>query len=357
MTKEIIVQVGLQGPKGEKGDKGDRGDIGDAIKGDKGDKGEKGDQGIQGIQGIQGPKGDQGIQGLKGEQGIQGEKGEKGDPGSGGGGGGQTLLKTWKHTPVKWAGGDVTFDQSTGKITIANHGLVEGDMVIFYPLAGRIAKGGGTGSALPTPILPAKPYYVYGEVGNSFFISEEKSTGIPFKISAIGQIQSWRLEKASKMPMLQILGLGNVKGIEIRMYGGGFHSNFPKTKMSVNGFSTLYNYVSGSVGNTGGNNGGPINGQSEYFELMFSGTSTTYISGNIKLRCNGSRIDGEYNFTAGMVNTDDYGLYQSNAGRLYTMSHPAFQTIDLIDILFNSQFATDDGGICGDMTVEVWSLT
>lgn len=84
MTKEIIVQVGLQGPKGDKGDPGEVSNIG--MKGDKGDQGERGIQGIQGIQGEKGDKGDkgdQGIQGLQGLQGFQGLKGDKGDAAEG----------------------------------------------------------------------------------------------------------------------------------------------------------------------------------------------------------------------------------------------------------------------------------
>lgn len=88
VTKIIVTEGTIPGPKGDKGDpgapgpQGERGDKGEpGAKGEKGDPGERGEQGPQGEPGIQGPKGDPGERGPQGEPGIQGPKGDPGEPG------------------------------------------------------------------------------------------------------------------------------------------------------------------------------------------------------------------------------------------------------------------------------------
>lgn len=358
MTKEIIVQVGLQGPKGEKGDKGDRGDIGEAIKGDKGDKGEKGDQGIQGIQGIQGPKGDQGIQGLKGEQGIQGEKGEKGDPGSGGGGGGQTLIKSWKHIPSKmWLGQDVSFPHGAGTVVINNHGLIDGDSVVFVQLGGAIMKGGLSDSPMPEPIVPSRRFKVKVINANTFELYSDYSMTQKVSVTSIGFTAQWRLEKCSMLNRVKMWDLGNIKDLEIRIYGGGFYSMQPKIRIAVNDFTDDNQYVSSGVSPSGDASGGALAEQSSFINLITTRQCCVSLHGNAEIRTRNNRIYSKSFMTASGYPSDvDSVNHQSAAGGGFSFPHPAFAGIFGIELFVDSEFGTDCG-ILGDFTIEVWTLT
>ncbi|MBP1992099.1 hypothetical protein [Paenibacillus eucommiae] len=88
-------------------------------------------------------------------------------PGSGGGGGSSSvLLGSYTLTPTKWDSTAITVDTTVKTLTIAGHGLIVGDQVIF-----TYQKARGQ-SSIPTGLMQVKYTFVRLVSGDSFKVAE-----------------------------------------------------------------------------------------------------------------------------------------------------------------------------------------
>lgn len=361
---------GLQGPKGDNGAQGIKGDTGAVgIQGPKGDTGSQGTPGLKGDtgpQGLQGPKGDQGIAGTvgakgdtgatgsKGDQGIQGDKGDtgaqgpqglqgpKGDvgpagkDGTGGGTGGLSLIASYTVKPIFWNGTDISISGNT--LTIVGHGLSVGNVVVFFAFTGRMAAGDQAGSMLPNPAHPSRPYYVRQVSGNTFKLSTDNTdTNIVTLINA-GTPTQWRLEKASGISEIDFTGL-NLNYAELRVFGGGYNSHFPKVWLKFNGISDVNFYTALAAGRT----------QVETVSINDWGCR---LSGMVFMMCSGNEINGKTLMqSTGTTAASPWGTFVEASTSFFTQTDARLDKIRSIWFSIPNNFG---GGFLGNLRVEVW---
>lgn len=254
--------------------------------GPQGSPGPEGNPGAQGLQGATGPQGTVGAQGTTGSAGAQGANGTQGIQGTTG----TTALPlatSVTYTPLykTWATPTSNVNSTLNIILLSNHGLVNGDAVIYYT-------GGGSPIA---PLTNASTYYIRVYDANNVYLYDTAAHAI----------------NTASTTGLKDLGATGTNSQYFTTQGAGASTEVTFDGSSYQVFIVNTSTVGGIIANLTAN---LTDGQTQEYKFIIPGGSTNY------------------SFTSNKVNSN------SITGVVSTINASVTNTIEILLVKLNGSY-------------------